>query len=197
MNATAEKPAQPRRRGFRFSLRTLLILVTVLSVPLGWVGWKLREVRREQATIDWIEEMGGEASFHSQHGISWWKKTTNKWFGERVASVSLPNTQVSDLSPLAELKSLKWLFLNSTQVGDLSPLAELMNLKRLSLNYTQVGDLSPLAGLKNLKTLILRNSQVSDEQVQELRQALPNCKIEHSIRAEKGPTIQTTPNPPS
>jgi hypothetical protein len=46
MDAPAEKPAKPRLRWFRFSLRTLFILVTLASVPLGWIGWELREVRR-------------------------------------------------------------------------------------------------------------------------------------------------------
>ena len=35
-----------------------------------------------------------------------------------------------------------------------------------------------LAELTNLKELQLYKTQVSDEQVQKLRQALPNCKIE-------------------
>jgi hypothetical protein len=48
-----------------------------------------------------------------------------------------------------------------------------------------VSDLSPLVELKSLKYLELRNTKLSFEQVQELRQALPNCRIRHSIRAEK------------
>ena len=61
---------------------------------------------------------------------------------------------------------------------DLSPLAELENLETLHLTNAEVNDLSPLAEVKNLKALHLRKTQVSDEQVQELRQALPNCEIQ-------------------
>ena len=70
-------------------------------------------------------------------------------------------------------------------LGDLSPLAELKNLKLLRLIRAQVSDLSPLVELKNLETLGLHNTPVSEEQVQELRQALPNCNIRHWRRIEK------------
>ena len=136
MDADTKKTAKPRRRWLRFSLRTLLIVVPVLAVPLGWVGWKKGQ---ERATITWVEEMGGQIGFLFRNDErSWWEESTDKWFGERVWWVDLINTQVTDLSPLAELKNLDWL------------------------------DLS--------------NTQVSDEQVQELRQALPHCEIHHLIR---------------
>jgi Leucine-rich repeat (LRR) protein len=41
--------------------------------------------------------------------------------------------QISDLSPLATLESLKSLNLDNTLVSDLSPLAELNNLRTLYL----------------------------------------------------------------
>ena len=114
MHADTKKPAQPRRRWFRFSLRTLFILVTVLSVPLGWVGWELNQVRKERHAIAWVEEMGGEVSLHSRYRASersWWEKTTEKWFGKRIRSVSLVKTQVSDLlllTVLIYLSNLEW-----------------------------------------------------------------------------------------
>ena len=61
-------------------------------------------------------------------------------------------------------------------------------LRSLSLADTLVSDVLPLAELKYLRELDLQNTQVSDEQVQELRQALPNCSIEYSINVEKIPS---------
>ena len=48
--------------------------------------------------------MGGEVDFRSRfEEESWWEELTDKWFGGTVRFVSLEDTQVNDLSPLAEL----------------------------------------------------------------------------------------------
>ena len=174
---TNETPnTKPRRRWYQFSLRTLLIVVTLSAVPLGWVGWKLEQGRRQRPTIAWVGKMGGSVQF----GRGW----VDSWFG-LVSHVDLRESLVSDLSPLAELKNLAALIINDTPVSDLTPLAEVKNLTELWLNDTQVSDLTPLTKLKNLYGLHLHNTQVSEEQVQELQQALPNCQIFHSIRDEE------------
>jgi len=257
MDSSTKQPAKPRRRWFRFRRRTLLlIVVTILSVPLGWVGWELNEVRKERTVIAWIEKTGGSVNYDSQNGQgtrSSWEETTEKWFGERVRwvrlyghegidlspltefkklsmlslgqsertdpSLNVPQvidlsplaevrnldtlwidntivkdlspltklkglkslvlrlSQVSNLSPLSELKSIENLHISKTSLKDLTPLGELKNLKSLDLAYVQITDLSPLAKLKNLKRLRFYNAKVSNAQVQELRQALPNCEI--------------------
>ena len=151
MIATEMETSKTRRRWFRFRLRTLLVLVTVLTVPLGWVGWEMDQRRREKEVGAWIEGMGGEVNSYSllyslMDERNWWEKKKDKWFGERVRDV--------DFSPSPyEVHSL-----------DISPL--------------QVGDLSPLAELKNLEFLDFRNTLVNEEQVDKLRLALPNCKID-------------------
>ena len=76
--------------------------------------------------------------------------------------LSLRGTRVSDLVPLANLTSLKWLYLSDARVSDLSPLANLTSLKWLDLDDTQISDLVPLANLTSLERLELRGTQVSD-----------------------------------
>ena len=218
------------RRWFRFRLRTLLVMVTLVSVPLGW---ELDQRRREKVVVAWVEKMGGQADFLSVDVAhrNWWEKTKDRWFGDTVLNVDLYNrklkidlsplaelkkleslclteTQMSDLLPLAEMKSLNYFYLNGNrvqdaiaQVYDISPLAELKNLKHLCIHNAEVNDLSSLAELKNLEVLTLTETpvndlaplaelkslknvtlinpslQISEEQVQELRLALPNCQI--------------------
>jgi hypothetical protein len=163
MDSETKKSAQPRRRWFRFSLRTLLIVITVLSLPLGWIGWRLQQVRRERATVVWVQKMGGQVKFHAENDErNWWEATIDKWCGGRAWGVSLQGTEVSDLSPLTKLKCLESLVLYNTQVSDLSPLAKLTSLEHLSLSKTQVRDLSPLAELRLLEWLAFHSTQVSD-----------------------------------
>ena len=49
----------PRRRLFRFSLRTLLVVVVLLSVGLGWFAFKMRQAERQRKAVEKIREAGG------------------------------------------------------------------------------------------------------------------------------------------
>jgi hypothetical protein len=49
----------PRRR-FRFRLRTLLIFVMLLAIPLGWTGCQAKIVRTRRALLMHVISRGGE-----------------------------------------------------------------------------------------------------------------------------------------
>ena len=49
--AKAEPPKR-KRRWFQFSLRTLLIFVALLAVPLAYIGWQSRIVRDGKAKLE-------------------------------------------------------------------------------------------------------------------------------------------------
>jgi len=70
--------------------------------------------------------------------------------------------QVSDLTPLANLNELRFLNFSANQVSDLTPLANLNELDYLDLNGNQIFDLTPLTNLTGLRELVLSNNQVSD-----------------------------------
>jgi len=58
-------------------------------------------------------------------------------------------------------------------------LAGLTNLQALALDGNQIRDLSPLKGLTNLKYLDLTNNPVGEQQIRELKEALPDIEIEY------------------
>jgi hypothetical protein len=50
-----------KRRRIQFRLRTLMIVVTVLAVACGYVGWQAKFVRERNGMLDWIARHGGRA----------------------------------------------------------------------------------------------------------------------------------------
>ncbi|MDE0938256.1 MAG: leucine-rich repeat domain-containing protein, partial [Mariniblastus sp.] len=140
MSSEEKQLPKRKRRWFQLRLRTLLVLVTLASGAFGWVGWELDQRRREKVAIAWVEKMGGSVDFDGflSSGLetNWWKKTKETLFGKSVRFFDLGYTQVSDLSPLAELKKLECLSFDRAPVSDLSPLAGLENLRRLYLDGT-------------------------------------------------------------
>lgn len=95
----------------------------------------------------------------------------------KLQTLILSGTPVSDIVALAGLTSLQELNLSGTKVSDIGALAGLTNLHVLWLDNTKVSKIGVLAGLTDLRWLYLRGTLVSDEQVTELKKALPKPKI--------------------
>jgi hypothetical protein len=79
-----------------------------------------------------------------------------------LLGLSLNQTQIDDLAPLAGMSALAELWLTGTRVSDLAPLAGLTALQELWLDRTLVSDLAPLAGLSRLRILRLSQTLASD-----------------------------------
>ncbi len=103
---------------------------------------------------------------------------------DEIIGVDFPD-QITDagLVHLEGLTSLQELYLYNTEITGvgLVHLAGLTSLQELCLNYTRVTDtgLVHLEGLTSLQRLNLKNTQITDAGVAKLREALPNCDIEH------------------
>ena len=94
---------------------------------------------------------------------------------------------VKDLTPVGSLKHLEYLEMFSNRVADLTPLANCTELLDLNICYNRISDVSALTGLKKLGRLWMRRAdyytdyltpELSEEQVESLRAALPDTKID-------------------
>ncbi|MCE2415048.1 leucine-rich repeat domain-containing protein [Candidatus Poribacteria bacterium] len=70
--------------------------------------------------------------------------------------------EVSDLTPLAGLLSLKTLKLYGNNISDITPLSNLTALKHLQLHDNQITDLTPLTHLTNLEELTIAGNPIAD-----------------------------------
>jgi hypothetical protein len=57
-NAAVEA-VPPKRRWYQFSLRTLMIVVTLLAVLCAYVGWQAKIVRDRNLMLQWIKDHDG------------------------------------------------------------------------------------------------------------------------------------------
>ncbi|MBA2117515.1 hypothetical protein [Bremerella alba] len=160
MNPTNESPTKPHRgRWLRFSLRSFMVLIVLLSVPLAWLGQKHARMRIEDEVVDMILAAEGTVIYPHQKEASqdggFYKSSKNpapgpKWIrnilGENLfASVQyvwLTNDQVDDelIANLSRLQNLEVVLLNSSSVTDKSIDSLLMvsQLKELTLDADQV-----------------------------------------------------------
>ena len=198
-------PAKPRRRWFRFSLRSLLVFIALVGIGAGWIANKRAQSRRELAIAAQLEVYRASVTLRYPFVIespscgfideprarSWWRKQLGNLLGPTVEDVFFlipiddagkPVPTLPDLALLSSLTHLERLNANSCRINDLRPLANLTSLESLSLDGTKISDLSPLAGLKNLRRLHVNDTRVPKQQIGALQKVLPNCKIEHDFR---------------
>ena len=80
----------------------------------------------------------------------------------KIVALSLANSQIDDLSPMAGLGQLQGMELDNNQITDLASLSGLTNLVSLNLANNQITDLTPLKKLGKLTELNLSNNQITD-----------------------------------
>lgn len=178
---------KPNRRWLQISLRSVLVVVSLLCVALSL--WVVPLERRRRA-VEAIEALGGIVIFvnnetrHESFSVAFLRRWLPQAFVDEVEEVdfskSIQNTDAG-LAHLHELTSLKRLALDNPIITDagLAHLQGLTSLQVLDLENSQVTDagLAHLHGLTGLKWLWLHNTQVTNMGLTKLRKALPNCNI--------------------
>jgi Leucine-rich repeat (LRR) protein len=178
----AASTIRPRRRWLRFSLRSLLILVTILSI---WLGVKVNQARRQKEAVAALVELGAIVRYeHQKHDTQpyaydteksvnapgWLRELAGDDFFQTVVHVLFmrPVTD-EDLVHLAALPRIERLVLNDNQraVSD-AGMAHLPRPDRLVAfvaHRTALGDdfLRGLGGSDRLEMLGLFGARITDE----------------------------------
>lgn len=195
MNEESPTERSPKRR-LQFRLRTLLIAVLVLSLPLSWFAVRMERARRQREAVEAIELLGGFVLYDWQltpppTGMTvqqakpyplWTRRLIGDDFFDEVLVVSLAP---SDEVPPPDLNNLRVPDPPSSEehrrVGDsdLNVLAVLKHVQLLILSHTHVSDegLKCLHAMANLEVVFLEDTHVTPEGVKKLQEVLPNCKI--------------------
>ena len=181
-----------KRRWYQFSLKGMLVTLTVLCLgPGGYVAYEQGKSRQQKRAVETIRRIGSvDFDGSMQHrsavtrvilGDDSFSNVVWIGFNPTKAKSRLSDSDLRDIQSFAELKYLGLAGCQTITDAGLGELSGLENLKYLYLDDTQVTDagLVHLSGLKKLQFLSLYSTHVSSAGVDELHKALPNCIISH------------------
>ena len=174
---------RPKKHWARFSLRTVLLLLTVFAV---WLGLHARRAQNQRAAVKMIQQKGGLVQYDHQFrgdvfledaepsAPEWMRRLVGDDFFMNVVVVRLSNTTAenTDLILLSRLKHLKHLYLAETDVtGEcLEILARLSQLESLGLDGTQVDDeaMTLITEFPNMRWLGVQGTSITDKSLQDI-----------------------------
>jgi hypothetical protein len=198
-------PSRSRRNWLSLSLRSLLVLFTLLAVWMGIVANRAREQRRIVTALsqypgamimydhEWDWSSGGEIPrprpLGPPPGDPWLRSRLGDEYFVTVIGVFLtgewdnktqrPNHAALEL--IRDLPRLRVLSLEKSPVtdADLAAIADQTELTYLWLDDTTISDagLVHLRNMHRLKYLYVRNSNVTDAGVDRLKRDLPSTRI--------------------
>lgn len=157
---------------FRFSLRTLLLGVTILGFLLFPLAHKLKLARDQRTAVDEIVKLGGYVKYDREQAKGeekgWLRRILGDDFFDKVVEVGMRGRPISDsdLRHLEKLHGLRMLYLTGTPISDdAGPyLSQLKQLTFLQLQRTPVTNtvLPTITQLINLQSLHLGQSGITD-----------------------------------
>ena len=177
-----------KRQWLRFSLRTLLIAMTVLAI---WLAFYVKSYRDRRAAVATIESLGGVMGIHYM-GPEWIRSRVKdeKYFWDPAgvhfgnAADRLTDADVATVVPyLTKFQRLQDLSIPGPNITDeaiplLIPLADKIVYLDLSRSRISLDAIKYLKKFSKLERLIVSNSSLSPSDIEEFKKELPNCNIE-------------------
>jgi hypothetical protein len=152
----------------RFGLKSLFVLILILSLPLSWLAAERNRKNAEREALAAIEKLGGrvQLSWTSEGqdqppGSTWLRFLLGDDFFVHATAVDLshnPRVSDEDIRLLAQLPKVKQIDLRETFVSDdcLRWLVRLTDLEELNLLHTE----TTLAGTAELRWALPRRQIV-------------------------------------
>jgi len=187
MGSLAQTSGTPtvRRRRTQFSLRSLLLLVLLMSLASGWLAEGVARGRRQAAAVAHLQRFPGRIRYDYQDQgraqeppqPAWARQILGDDFFCDVEDVCLGGGKQftdADLAHVRQFPALKRLSLAGARISNegMENVAQLHELQVLNLSATPITDhgLAHLAGLNRLQRLWLRRTSITDAGATHLRQ---------------------------
>ena len=95
-----------------------------------------------------------------------------------LTALRFSDNEVNSISVLSGLTKLRELWFYNNFVEDISVLSDLTELEYLYMGGNEISDASAVMNLYNLKELSLDGNKISSDQINRIRENLPDCVIE-------------------
>ena len=161
-----------RRRWFRFSLRTLLIVTLLVGAVMGWVVKERRQSEREGEVAKELLRAGCTVEFAGPYDTlethyeakmqTWWRRCAQTLLGQRILCLRIGNVQFESFPSPADLSNLQRIDIIAADDVKLASLPKYSTLQVLDVSMSSVENLGPLANLENLTVLWIFETKVRD-----------------------------------
>ena len=165
------------------------------NITFGWTFWVGdHKLRTDQTAFSTLHGRDPEPAHMSRdfEKLRYCKNLQaldigHNWVAELDFLYDLPNLKVLivacndvyDLTPIASLQELEYLELFTNDITDITPLKECKSLRDLNIKNNPIKDFSVLEEMTWLERLWLgMNVTFTDEQMEAIETALPNCEID-------------------
>jgi hypothetical protein len=169
-----------RRRWCQFSLRTLLVVMLVISSAVGLVGIRLQRARRQKEAVVAIRRLEGTVDYRADSMPVMVRNFAEPWLGrdffdsvvEAQVDLRAADTtegQLAAWNAIADLPQLSKLEVHyplryPRSRFNIGPIRRLSKLRHLKFRDAEIAgdDFLPLTGMPALETLDLSHNQIAD-----------------------------------
>ncbi|WP_099221250.1 immunoglobulin-like domain-containing protein [Listeria costaricensis] len=161
-----------------------------INEALGYTGDDIQAHDPTQAELEGLTVLSYDGNAFGQvHSLEGLQYSTN------LDNLSINNSDLQDLSPIAQLPKITHLYLDNDNITDISQLASLTTLQELELTNNQIQDISPVQNMQQLTNLDLINNNIEDITVLTDLDAIHAVYLENNhvydVSAVAGKTVGT------